>query len=146
MKVILDTNVYVSACRSEEARARFRTRFFPLLPVTFLAAVVAHELRVNAAGRPTRRLVQEFIGPMESRGRSVSPTFADWIEAAAIVTAIFERDRSWRSKLPALLNDTLIALCARRIGATLFTYDGQDFRLIRRHREFALRVLAAEAA
>jgi hypothetical protein len=24
MKVILDTNVYVSACRSEEARARFR--------------------------------------------------------------------------------------------------------------------------
>jgi predicted nucleic acid-binding protein len=146
MKVILDTNVYVSACRSEEARARFRTSFFKLLPVTFLAAVVAYELRVNAAGRPTQRLVQEFIAPMESSGRCVSPTFADWIEAAAIVTAIVERDHSWRSKLPALLNDTLIALSARRIGATLFTYNARDFRLIRRHKEFALRVLAAEAA
>jgi predicted nucleic acid-binding protein len=146
MKVILDTNVYVSACRSEEARARFRTSFFPLLPVTFLAAVVAYELRVNAAGRPTQRLVQEFIGPMESRGRCVTPTFADWIEAAAIVTAIVERDRRWQSKLPALLNDALIALCARRIGATLLTYNAQDFRLIRRHKEFALRVLAAETA
>lgn len=144
MKVMLDTNVYVSACRSEEARARFRTSFFPLLPVTFLAAVVAYELWVNAAGRPTQRLVQEFIGPMESKGRCVSPTFADWIEAAAIVTAIVESDRGWRSKLPALLNDILIALCARRIGATLFTYNAQDFRLIRRHKDFALRVLAAE--
>jgi len=144
MKVILDTNVYVSACRSEEARARFRTTFFPLLPVTFLAAIVAFELRVNAAGRPTQRLVQEFIGPMERRNRCVTPTFADWVEAAAIMTAIVEHDRGWRSKLPALLNDALIALCARRIGATLFTYNAKDFRLIRRHKEFALRVLAAE--
>ena len=146
MKVILDTNVYVSACRSEESRARFRSSFFPLLPVTFLAAVVAYELRVNAAGRPTQRLVQEFIEPMERRDRCVTPTFADWIEAAAIVTAIIDRDRRWQSKLPALLNDILIALCARRIGATLFTYNAQDFRLIRRHKEFALRILAAEAA
>ena len=146
MKVVLDTNVYVSACRSEESRARFRTTFFPLLPVTFLAAVVAYELRVNAANRPTQRLVQEFIGPMERSGRCIAPAFADWIEAAAIVTAIAERDRAWRSKLPALLNDILIALCARKIGATLLTYTAQDFRLIRRHKEFALRVLAADPA
>ena len=56
MKVLLDTNVYVEACRSDHARARFRTAFFPLLPVTYLAAVVAYELRVNALDRPTRRL------------------------------------------------------------------------------------------
>ena len=146
MKVILDTNVYVSACRSEEARERFRTTFFPLLPVTFLAAIVAYELRVNAASRPTQRLVQEFIDPMERSGRCVTPGFADWIEAASVVTAIIDRDRRWRSKVPALLNDILVALCARRIGATLFTYNAKDFRLIRRHKEFALRVLAAETA
>jgi predicted nucleic acid-binding protein len=61
MKVVLDTNVYVSACRSEASRAHF-------------------------------------------------------------------------------------ALCARRIGATLLTYNARDFRLIRRHKEFALRVLGADAA
>jgi len=144
MKIVLDTNVYVSACRSEASRAHFRTTFFPLLPVTFLVAVVAYELRVNAADRPTRRLVQEFIGPMERSGRYLAPSFADWIEAAEIVTAITERDRSWRSKLPALVNDILIALCARRIGATLLTYNGKDFRLIRRHKEFALRVLGTD--
>jgi predicted nucleic acid-binding protein len=145
MKVVLDTNVYVFACRSEASRAHFRSTFFPLLPVTFLAAVVAYEMRVDAADRLTQRLVQEFIVPMERSGRCIAPTFADWIEAAAIVTAIGERDRGWRSKLPALLNDILIALCARRIGATLLTYSEKDFRLIRRHKEFDLRVLAADA-
>ena len=142
MKVMLDTNVYVSACRSEAGRARFRTTFFPLLPVTFLAAVVAYELRVNAADRRSSDLVQQFVDPVERSGRCVTPVFADWIEASDIISAIAERDRTWRSKLPALLNDVLIALCARRVGATLLTHNGQDFRLIRRHKDFALRVLA----
>lgn len=116
MKYLLDTNLYIEACQSAEKRTRFRTTFFPLLPMTFLSAVVACELYVNAQNRQTQRLVQEFIGPMERTGRVVSPTFADWREAATIVTTIESKDRGWRSKLPALLNDILIALCARRIG------------------------------
>ena len=143
MKYILDTNVYLEAVRSEEQRRRFRTTFLPLLPATFLAAVVAYELAVDAADRRTRSLVEDFVRPLESSGRIVTPTFEDWLDAARIVTTIYERDRSWRSKLPVLLNDVLIALCARRIGATLLTYNAADFRLIRRHRDFALRVLGA---
>jgi predicted nucleic acid-binding protein len=146
MKIILDTNVYVEACRSDETRARFRATFFPLQPATYLAAVVAYELRVNAADRPTTRLVQQWIEPMERSGRLVTPTFTDWMDAADIVTAIETRDQSWRSKLPALLNDVLIALCARKIGATLLTHNAKDYRFIRRHKEFSLRVLAADGA
>ena len=126
-----------------EKRAQFRQTFFPLLPSTFLSAVVAYELYVNAQDKPTRSLLQEFIHPMEHTGRVVSPTFDDWVEASQVVTAIEEKDRGWRSKLPALLNDILIALCARRIGATLLTYNRQDFRLIRRHKDFSLRILVS---
>jgi predicted nucleic acid-binding protein len=78
---------------------------------------------------------------MERAGRVVSPTFADWIVASAVVAAIEEKEPSWRSKIPALLNDILIALCARRIGATCFTYNRDDFQLIHRHTEFSLRIL-----
>jgi len=52
------------------------------------------------------------------------------------------KDRSWRSKLPALLNDILIALSARRIGATVVTHNARDFRLIQRYRPFSLRAVA----
>jgi predicted nucleic acid-binding protein len=142
MKCLLDTSVYIGAFRSGETRVQFRETFVPLIPQTFLSAVVAYELYVNAKDRSSRRLVGEFVAPMERSARIVSPAFADWLKASEIVTDIVENGRQWRSKLPALLNDILIALCARRIGATLFTYNKDDFMLIQRHYDFSLRVLA----
>ena len=50
MKYLLDTNIYIEACRSEKERARFRTTYLPLLPAIFLSTVVAYELYVNAQG------------------------------------------------------------------------------------------------
>ncbi|MBI2468474.1 MAG: type II toxin-antitoxin system VapC family toxin [Candidatus Rokubacteria bacterium] len=141
MKCLLDTNVYLEAVRTEARRSQFRTTFFPLLPATFLSAVVAYELSVNARERSTRTRLLDFVRPMERTGRLVTPSFDDWLEAAELVSAIGEGDRGWRSKLPALLNDILIALSARQIGATLFTYNREDFRLIRRYMDFSLRIL-----
>lgn len=142
MKYVLDTNVYLGAAGSEERAARFGATFFPLLPSTYLSAVVAYELLVDAKGRQTRDLVEAFLAPALRAGRIVSPAFEDWRSAAGIVSAISEGAPGWRTKLRALLNDVLIALCARRIGATLFTYNERDFLLIRRHYEFSLRVLS----
>ena len=113
------------------------------MPFAFLSAVVAYELAVNARDERTRDALREFIHPMERAGRLVTPTFDDCVEVSQIVTAIEVKDRGWRSKLPALLNDILIALCARQIGANLITYNRDDFRLIRRCKDFQLRVLEA---
>ena len=143
MKVLLDTNVYITALRSQAERTRFRATFFPLLPATLLSAVVAYELSVSAADVRTRDLLAEFISPMERAGRVVTPQFADWQSAADIVSAIARKDGSWKSKLPVLLNDVLIALSARRAAAQVVTYNGKDFRLIKRHTDFALRVIEA---
>lgn len=143
MKVLLDTNIYITALRSKEAREHFRTAFYPLLPATVLSAVVAYELSVNAAGARTRELLAAFVTPMEQAGRVVTPTFGDWQKAADVISAIAAKEGSWRTKLPLLLNDALIALGARRAGAQLLTYNGKDFELIRRHLEFELRVLEA---
>jgi predicted nucleic acid-binding protein len=141
VKYLLDTNVYLDAARSAPRRDQFRSAFFPLLPATYLSAVVAYELMVDAADRRSRAYVADFLRPLERTGRVVTPTFDDWTEAAALVTAIELRDRGWRSKLPALLNDILIALSARRIGAMVLTRNRDDFLLIRRHTGFSLRVL-----
>ncbi len=86
--------------------------------------------------------MSDFVRPMAATGRVVAPTFDDWQQAADVVTSIRVRSRGWRSKLPALVNDILIALCARRVGAVLCTYNAADFRLIHHHADFELRVLA----
>ena len=141
MKYVFDTNVYLEAVRSEETRAQFRKTFYPLLPATYLSAVVTYELAVNASNRRTQTLLQDFIHPMKRTERVITPTFDDWVTASEVVTAIEENEKSWRSKLAVILNDILIALSARQIGATLLTYNRDDFRLIRRHTDFSLRVL-----
>lgn len=44
-----------------------------------------------------------------------------------------------------ILNAILIALSARRTGADLYTFNGDDFELIRRHRNISLKVLEPKA-
>lgn len=143
MKYLFDTNIYIEAFRSEKKKEDFRRLCFPILPLTFFSAVVAYELNVNAIDDRTREALAEFIQPLERAGRLIAPAFDDWIEASRLVTQIESKDRVWRSKLPALLNDILIALSARRVGAMLITHNEDDFHLIRRHTNFALRTLKA---
>jgi predicted nucleic acid-binding protein len=86
-------------------------------------------------------LVEQHIGALERTGRVVTPTFGDWKGAGKMIAQVMRAEPSLKSKAPQLLNDILIALCARRIGATVFTYNGDDFRVVRRYRTFALEVL-----
>jgi len=46
-----------------------------------------------------------------------------------------------KAKLPALLNDCLLALSARSLGATLYTRNRDDFILLRTIRSFSLVVI-----
>jgi predicted nucleic acid-binding protein len=141
VKCILDTNVYLHAINSEIGAQLFLQRFTPLVFCTTLCSVVAQELYAGAVDRKATQLVERYIGSLERTGRLVAPNFADWKEAGKIIAQLARKEPSRRSKLQQLLNDVLIALCARRIGATVFTCNRDDFELIRRYRPFSLEVL-----
>jgi predicted nucleic acid-binding protein len=137
---LLDTNVYLRALRSDDHRDEFRRSFFPLLPATVHSAVVVYELSVDAETRTTRDALAEFVEPMTRAGRVVTPAFSSWESAANLVSRLHAREPGYRSRLPALLNDVLIALGARQVGATLISHNRADFELIRRHLTFELSV------
>jgi predicted nucleic acid-binding protein len=80
--------------------------------------------------------------PFERAGRIVAPTHANWKEIGDLLVRIFAEQPSYRSKLPHIVADCLIAMSARAIGATVYTRNRQDFELIRRFLHFALAVLA----
>jgi len=46
--ILLDTNVYLSAIRSDDGAAVFESRFLPLVFQTYLAGVVVEELYARA--------------------------------------------------------------------------------------------------
>jgi predicted nucleic acid-binding protein len=55
---------------------------------------------------------------------------------------VAEKIPQWRDKLSrGLLNDILIALSGRLLGATVVTQNGEDFRLIRQFKTFALEII-----
>ena len=62
-------------------------------------------------------------------------------DAGKIIARITRREPALKSKTQQVLNDILLALSGRRIGADLYTFNRADFELIRRPSSFSLKVL-----
>jgi predicted nucleic acid-binding protein len=104
--------------------------------------VVIHELQAGARTPRQRRQAALLYEPFERARRIVTPPHLVWKEAATVVATLLEQTPQLRSKLSrGLLNDILIALSGRSIGATVVTRNGEDFRLIQQYRAFALEVI-----
>ena len=124
---ILDTNVYIGHWEGglyEEALASVQKAF-----VVRHSAVVLSELRRGARTRQARKLVDALF-----RLAAVhwEPTSGDWGEAGRLIRKIGDA-RGWdKGKRRDFQNDALIALTARRHGATVVTANRADFDLLGR--------------
>lgn len=134
---ILDTNVYIGHWERglygeilEAVRRVYIVRH---------SAVVLSELRRGARTRDAERLVTALF-----RLARVcwEPTAADWWEAGNLVRKIGDAEGWERNKRRDFQNDALIALTARRHGATVVTANFSDFTLLAR--ELRIHILAAK--
>jgi predicted nucleic acid-binding protein len=141
LRILLDTNVYLFAMRSEKGAAFFERQFLPLVFQTHLSSIVVEELYAGALDAQAIGLVERYVGVLERAGRVIAPTFQDWKEAGKLVARATQKETSRKSKVQQMLNDILLALCARHIGADLFTFNREDFQLIQRYKAFSLKVL-----
>ncbi len=97
------------------------------------SAVVLSELRRGARTRSAEALVERLHRLAAERW---APTENDWWEAGRLVRRIGDA-RGWEvAKRREFQNDALIALTARRYGATVVTANRSDFEPLAR----ALRV------
>jgi predicted nucleic acid-binding protein len=138
VKYILDTNIYLYAINSEAGEEFFTRRFFTLILRTHITSVVIEELYAGALDMQAVRLVERYVRALERTKRIVTPTFQDWKDAGKLVAQITRKEPGKKSKAQQILNDILIVLCARQIGATVCTFNRKDFALIRRYKPFSL--------
>jgi predicted nucleic acid-binding protein len=92
--------------------------------VRYMSAVVLMELRVGAGDRRSLRVVDQLSRQFTSAGRVIAPTPKQFDEAGTLLRRLKSAGREIRRA--SLVNDLLIALSARRVGATLYTQD-RDF-------------------
>jgi predicted nucleic acid-binding protein len=141
-RVIVDTSVYVAVLRDVEFGGAFRSRYERAIPRTHLSSVVVQELLAGARTPVHRRLAEGLIAPFERAHRVVTPTHAIWRDAGAVLGALWRNAASYRSAIHGgLVNDVLIALSARAIGAVVITRNAAHFTMIRSVRAFALELV-----
>lgn len=124
---ILDTNVYIGHWERglyDETLDRVRQAF-----IVRHSSVVLSELRRGARTRAAQNVVGNL---MEHATVVWAPESSDWWEAGKLIRELGDA-RDWdRSKRRDFQNDALIALTARRHGATVVTANRAEFELLSR--------------
>jgi predicted nucleic acid-binding protein len=122
---VLDTDIYIGHWESglhEDLLSAVRQAF-----IVRHSAVVLSELRRGARTAAARRLVTQ----LHRLARACwEPTALDWWEAGRVVQEVGDATGWEIAKRREFQNDALIALTARRHGATVVTANRADFRLL----------------
>jgi predicted nucleic acid-binding protein len=132
---VIDTSVYIGHWehgRHNEALEQVRRAF-----IVRHSAVVLSELRRGARTRAAERTVAKLHALARDPW---APNQNDWWEAGRLIRTIGDAHDWDRSKRRDFQNDALIALTARRCGATVVTANREDFELL--GRKLGVRVLA----
>jgi predicted nucleic acid-binding protein len=122
---LIDTSIYVDHWERgehEELLAQVRSSF-----VVRHSAVVLCELRQGARTVQARRLVEAL---RRTGTEWWFPSATDWWKCGALVQRLGDAHDWDRNKRRGFQNDTLIALTARRHGATIVTSNQGDFALL----------------
>jgi predicted nucleic acid-binding protein len=135
--VVIDTNLYINWLNE----GRHEQVLFQRDAVKYLSAVVVLELYAGAFSPRDRRVLRGVVAAFERAGRMLVPSGAVWEEAGHVLRALQASRGSGGAGYPSLVNDVLIALSARTVGATVMTSNERDFAAIRRVRPFKLAIV-----
>lgn len=138
-RVVVDTNLYIDWLNV----GRHEGVLFQRDAVKYLSAVVMLELYAGAFSPRDRRVVRGVVSAFDRVDRILVPSGAVYEDAGHVLRAL-QASRGFRvAGSPSLVNDVLIALSARSIGATVMTSNARDFAAIREIRPFKLSVVSA---
>ncbi len=136
-KVLLHTNVFCGYLRAGLHAEWVLGRVSHT--IRFLSAIVLMELRFGA-DTPRRKRAVDSIQRAFPAGRLIAPTPPLFEEAGRLFRTLHADGTGLHDRLGPL-NDLLIALTARQIGATVITNNLDEFRRIAT-RVSGLRVVA----
>jgi predicted nucleic acid-binding protein len=135
--VVFDTDLYIDWLQ-EGAREELMVEG-PFL--RYMSTVVLMELRAGAFTPTVARAVEDLHTTFSRTRRLLAPTPETFWQAGAVLATLQRRFGYDLKKRLRLVNDCLIALSSRQIGATVFTHNRRDFAAIRQVVPFKLVVV-----
>ena len=136
-RVVIDTNIYIDWFNA----GRHEDILFQRAAVKHLSAVVLLELRAGASDAHDRRLVQRVESAFAKAGRILVPSRRVFADAGDTLRRLQARRGFNLTTSHSIVNDVLIALSARSIGATVITQNAGHYRAIQAVSPFQLVVI-----
>ncbi len=133
-KLVLDTNCFIDASRSDAANAAFELFISRAAPRLYLSSVVAAELRAGAVD-PTRgrQLDEDVLHPYARRGRITTPSAAAWSALGdTLATLVRDEGLDLKAVRRSFVFDILVAYSCREIGAIFVSANIRDMERIAR--------------
>lgn len=131
MKYLIDSGLYIELLRTGRYHDIIADIYARETPNIFFSSVVAQELFSGVINEIGRKNVESIVTPFEKTGRIVTPGYAVWKETGQVLSRLRAEKPQIRSKLSLMINDTLIALSAKSIGAFVVTLNSSDFKAIK---------------
>ena len=141
-KHLIDTDLYIDLIQSGATLPLIRELYDKDAPGIYFSSIVAQELLAGARSPAAKKRVEILYRPFEKVGRVITPNHNLWKDAGGILAKVLQDRPNLKSKLPALVNDCLLALSARSLGASLYTRNRDDFLLLQSIRSFSLVVIS----
>lgn len=140
-KHLIDSDLYIDLIQSRSTLPILRELYESDAPGIYFSSIVIQELLAGARGPRARAQVETLYRPFEKAGRIITPNHSQWKDTGDMLAKALTMRPDLKSKLPSLVNDCLLALSARSIGATLYTRNRDDFMVLKRLRSFNLVVI-----
>jgi predicted nucleic acid-binding protein len=127
---ILDTSIYIDNLRS----GRFEEEILNLQFLVRCSGVVLAELSRGARSPEMKK----FVDGLAKNLQVIAPNEREWVQSGYIVNRIATSKGYDIHKTREIHFDVLIALTARRVGATVVTCNTADFIAVREFTNFKL--------
>src|SRR5438874_11202174 len=135
-RLVIDTNVYIDWFND----GRHEDVLFQRDAIKHLSSVVLMELRAGASSAPDRRLVDRVESAFAKARRILMPTHSVFADAGDALRRLHSRHGFRFESAHSIVNDVLIALSARSIGATVVTQNARHHRAIQAVAPFQLTI------
>ena len=119
-KHLIDGDLYIDLIQSRATLPILRELYENDAPGIYFSSIVIQELLAGARGPRARTQVETLYRPFERAGRIVTPNHSQWKDSGDMLAKALTMRPDLKNKLPTLVNDCLLALSARSIGATLY--------------------------
>ncbi len=138
-KIIIDTNIYIDFYNSGKFKEFIYQRRYP--EIIYLSSVVIMELLAGAFSKSDIAIVNNLIKIAHASNKIITPNQHDYHESGIILSKLQLEKGYDLKKSHHITNDVLIAMSARRIGATVVTQNKRDFETIKEIKDFKLQIL-----